>query len=102
MKEISGYKAVKRLLHERPELLPVARMCLEIAKTTDNDFAGKWVLKKFRDTNIKLSNLRPISSFGIIVKTGSARGGTRAYYSMPDIEGVERALTELNYGKDRI
>jgi hypothetical protein len=68
-----------------------------MAKTTDNDFAGKWVLKKFRDTDIKLSNLRSISSFGIIVKVGSARGGTRAYYSMPDIEGTEKALNELKH-----
>lgn len=97
MTEISGYKAVNRLAHERPELLPVVRVCLDMAKTTDNDFAGKWVLKKFRDTDIKLSNLRSISSFGIIVKVGSARGGTRAYYSMPDIEGVETALKELRH-----
>ena len=96
MNKISGYKAVKRMAHERPELLPVVRVCLDIAKTTDNDFAGKWVLKKFRDTDIKLSNLRSISSFGIIVKTGSARGGTRAYYSMSDINGVEEALKELD------
>lgn len=95
MNAISGYKAVKRLAHERPELLPIVRVCFDMAKTTDNDFAGKWVLKKFVDTDIKLSNLRSISSFGIIVKTGSARGGTRAYYSMPDIKGVEKALDEL-------
>ena len=95
MNEISGYKAVKRLAHERPDLIPVVRVCLDVAKTTDNDFAGKWVLKKFRDTDIKLSNLRPISSFGIIVTTSTARGGTRAYYSMPDIEGVEKALEEI-------
>ena len=99
MNAVSGYKAVNRLAHERPELLPVVRVCLDMAKTTDNDFAGKWVLKKFVDTDLKLSNLRSISSFGIIVKVGSARGGTRAYYSMPDLEGVEKALKALNYDR---
>ena len=57
MEVISGYKAVKRMVQERPELLPVVRICLDMAKETDNDFAGKWVLNQLRGTDIKLSIL---------------------------------------------
>lgn len=95
MSEISGYKAVKRMAQERPELCPVVRVCLDMAKHTDNDFAGAWVFDRLKVAGIKLPNLRPLSSYNIIKKTESARGGTRAYYSMPDIEGVEKALKEL-------
>lgn len=95
MDEISGYKAVKRMIQERPHLLPVARICLDMARQTGNDFAGAWVFDRLKAEGIRMSNLRPLSSYNIIKKTGSARSGTRAYYSMPDIGGVEKAVKEL-------
>lgn len=97
MDEVSGYKAVKRMAQERPDLLLVVRLCLEMSKRTDNDFAGAWVFDRLKTEGIKMPNLRSLSSYNIIKKTGGARGGTRAYYSMPDIEGVEKALKELQH-----
>lgn len=93
--EISGYKAVKRLSVERPDWLPIVRECLNLFKEIKSDFAGAWVFKRVQEKGIKFSNLRLLTSFGILKKEGTSRGGRRAYYSMVDPEGVEIALKEL-------
>ena len=41
-------------------------------------------------------NLRVLGAYGIVQKSGSSRGGQRAYYRMADLQGVKRALTELH------
>jgi hypothetical protein len=42
--------------------------------------------------------LRILETYGILKKEGeTVRGGRRAYWSMPDIEGVKIALLELGY-----
>jgi hypothetical protein len=41
-------------------------------------------------------SLRPLGAAGIVEKSGdTVRGGRRAYYRMPDVDGVERGLREL-------
>lgn len=55
-------------------------------------FAGAWVVKRVG----YFPSLRPLASCGILEKVGdSTRGGERAYYRMPDPDGVACALRQL-------
>lgn len=92
-----GYKAVKRLAVERPDWLPIVRECLNLSKEIKGDFAGAWVYKRVIERGIKFSNLRLLTSFGILKKEDTSRGGRRAYYTLLDPEGVGYALKELNH-----
>ncbi len=116
MQESPGYNAVKRLARERPNWLPVVEVCLEEARYAKGHFAGAWVLKRADDRGITLfpssglwasygiskparawfPNLRLLVSYGILKHEDTTRGGRRAYYTMPDPDGVERALRELD------
>jgi hypothetical protein len=93
---MEGYKAVMRLAQERPELLSAVAVSLaraDAAQPYGGEFAGAWVL---RDLGSWLPGLRTLRAAGILEKSGpSTRSGNRAYYRMPDREGVRRALTEL-------
>lgn len=94
--EVSGYKAVKRLAVERPDWLPIVRECLKLWTEIRSDFAGAWIYQRMQEKGgPKFSNLRLLVSFGILKKEGTSRQGRRAYYSVVDPEGVERALNEL-------
>ncbi len=92
----SGYQAVMRLAQERPDLLPAVRSSLRRADAAvpyGGEFAGSWVLQ---DLGSWLPGLRTLRAAGILEKAGeSTRGGNRAYYRMPDRDGVRRALDEL-------
>ena len=93
---LSGNNAVKRLAMERPDWLPIVEACLEEAKRTRGEFAGAWVLKRARQKGIPwFPNLRILVSYGILKHEDTTRGGRRAYYIMPDPEGVEMAMREL-------
>jgi len=100
-KNSSGYLAVTRLAHEHPEWLLVVKICLEKAKIIRGDFAGSWILNEFKRQGLTwqgkawFPNLRTLASCGVLQKTHISRAGRRAYYLMPDIEGVEKALSEL-------
>lgn len=97
----SGFVGVKRLAHENPEWLPIVEICLEKAKSIEGDFAGAWVLSEFNNRGLTwrgknwFPNLRVLVSHGILQRTHVSRGGRRAYYIMPDPDGVEKALKEL-------
>jgi len=92
----SGYKGVKRLAHENPKWLPIIEACLEEAKRCKGEFAGSWVLKTAKKKDILwFPNLRTLASYGILKRTDVTRSGRRAYYIMPDVEGVEKALGEI-------
>lgn len=102
---MSGYNGVKRLAKEHPDWLPIVEASFECAKQY-KEFAGKWVLeelKRTRWTGLRLGNatvkwfpgLRLLVGYGILKHEDTTRGGRRAYYTMPDPEGVEKALSEL-------
>lgn len=94
-----SYQAVVALLREFPQWRGVVAAALEEAQTINTDrFAGKWVLDRAQKHGIKwVPNLRKLVAYGILNKEGeSTRGGTRAYYSMPDPDGVMRALKDVN------
>ena len=95
MQQSSGYKAVKRLAVERPDWLPIVQECLQLSKEIKGDFAGAWVYSRVCKKGIKFSNLRLLTSFGILKKEDTSRGGRRAYYSLIDSQGIEEALKEL-------
>jgi hypothetical protein len=94
--EISGYKAVQRLAVERPDWLPIVSECFNLSKEIKGDFAGSWVFRRVQEKGLKFSNLRLLVGFGILKNEGTSRAGRRAYYSVIDPEGVERALNELS------
>ena len=94
-----GYTATVRLLHEEPNWTPIVAAALEKAKALNGSgMAGAWVLALAKERGILwLPNLRKLVSCGILEKEGeTTRGGRRAYYIMPDIQGVEKALNEMN------
>jgi hypothetical protein len=93
----NGYSAVKRFLgdHCGKDWLVIMRACVTLAERTRGEFAGAWVLTEANKLGVKwFANLRPLATSGVLQKTGGSRGGRRAYYVMPDIEGVKRALRE--------
>ena len=88
----TGYTAVMKLAQDKPEWIRVVLACYETAKESD-EFAGTWAVRRLGDWN---PSLRPLSLRGILVKTDTSRGGKRAYYRMPERDGVEKALSELS------
>ena len=88
---LSPYAAVKVLARENPEWLDVVRACYDQAEETE-EFAGAWVRRRLGRW---FPSLRILGRYGILEKVDVSRGGRRAYYRMPDREGVEKALREL-------
>lgn len=90
---------VLRLLNEYPEERHLLRAACEQARKCDpGDFAGSWVLREMEQHTGERAwrpGLRRLSAAGLIEKTGTARGGRRAYYRMPDRAAVEQALAEI-------
>lgn len=106
---LSGYSTVKILARERPDWLPVVEASLNCARENEK-FAGSWVLEevnksrwlglRFGDRRARwLPGLRTLVAYGILRHEGTAKAGRRAYYSMPDPDGVETALHELGFLK---
>lgn len=102
---LSSYNGVKRLAKEHPDWLPIVKASFECAKGF-REFAGKWVLDELNKTEwpgLRFGNmrvkwfpgLRLLVGYGILKHEDTVRGGRRAYYTMPDPEGVEKALSEL-------
>src|SRR5581483_7196726 len=94
-----GYLGTIRLLHDNPGWAPIVAAALEKAKALNGSgMAGSWVLALAKERGILwLPNLRRLVSYGILEKEGeSVRGGRRAYYIMPDIQGVQKALEEMS------
>jgi hypothetical protein len=95
--KISGRDAVKRFVGDQPEKewLLIVRACLVEAERTGGEFAGAWALQEANKLGVEwVPNLRPLVAYGVLRKTGGSRGGRRAYYVIPDPEGVKRALEE--------
>lgn len=95
-------RAVMRLANERPDWIPVLRAASSQARKSapyGGEFAGHLVLLEMEQqtgTRAWLPGLRLLVGYGLLEKSGeSTRGGRRAYYRMPDLEGVEYALQEL-------
>src|SRR2546423_11591836 len=93
--------AVRRLAREHPDWLPVLEAALTVAAEAEahgGEFPGAAVVAEVgrRGTPRWIPNLRILVSHGLLEKSGpSTRGGRRAYYRIPDREGVEKALRRL-------
>ena|SRR6516165_4395733 len=93
---LDGYRGVMRLAQEDPDWLSVVRAAYQratAARQYGGEFAGAWVLRELGSWR---PNLRLLVRYGILEKTDVTRGGNRAYYRMPDLDGVHRALVELD------
>jgi len=90
------YADAKRLLEEKPDWLPVLRECVRCARKY-GEFAGKWVFDnlKRQGINVWKPSLRSLAARGILKKVRTAESRRTAYYQMPDISGVERAIAEM-------
>jgi hypothetical protein len=96
---MDGYEAVMALAADPergPKWLPVVAAAYLQARRTaayGGRFAGAWVLNELGGW---VPSLRPLAAAGILEKSGdTVRGGRRAYYCMPDADGVERALRQV-------
>lgn len=97
--------AVARLASERPDWLPVLQAACVVARRSEphgGRFAGGWVLAEFaQQTGMRQwrPGLRRLVAYGLFEKAGeSTRGGSRAYYRMPDRKEVERVYAKVVYG----
>ena len=97
---VSSYGAVKKLLEEKPEWFPIVSEALKAALKYE-EFAGSWVLRGVKEKALPGPGLRTLAAFGILKRTVTSRGGRRAYYIMPNPDGVQRALIEIEATKDR-
>ena len=95
-------QAVRRLAQEQPKWIPVleaACVQAEAAERFGGEFAGSYVvqeLARMAGQPVHVPGLRILVTYGLLEKCGeSTRGGRRAYYRMPDREGVEAAISEL-------
>jgi len=101
-----GYEGVKRLAKERPDWLPMVKVCYEMAGEYGR-FAGSWAIYRAGELGaspvVKLiepdiywvPGLKLLVRYGILKHEYSTRRKARAYYTMPEREGVGRALREL-------
>jgi hypothetical protein len=94
----------RRLLRAEPSWGPILRECIIVASQRKSEkggtmkFAGAWVMQGLRAGGITPpNNLRTLSSIGIVKLTETTRAGNRAYYTIPDLKGVARALKDLGY-----
>ena len=104
-KQIKGYESAIELIRDYPEWRPVVAAALEEAQhARSNHFAGAWILERAKKYGIQwIPNFRKLVAYGILQKDGeSSRGGRRAYYTMPDIKGVEKALREIETVKNMV
>ncbi len=81
--------------HPGDQWIRIVKACLTVAERTKGEFAGAWVLWEAKKEGIDwFPNLRPLVTCGVLERTSGSRGGRRAYYVMPDPEGVRNALRE--------
>lgn len=102
-----GYEAIQKLALARSDWLPIAPAALREADGTgDNGFAGRWVLNDLRRHNWpglqsqadrvqSFPRLRVLQRYGVLARRDSTRRGHRAYYTMPDKQGVRRPLAHV-------
>lgn len=102
----TGYDGVMKLKEERPEWLSIAKLCCDISSENQR-FPGSWVIYRAGQLGLPpvvkilepdvywLPSLKLLVRYGILKHEYSTRGKKRAYYSMSDREGVEKALREL-------
>lgn len=105
MNSKNGYNSTIELLKDYPEWRPVVKAALEETKSLKTSrVAGAWILNRAKRNGVHwIPNFRKLVSYGILQKEGeSTQGGRRSYYSMPDIQGVEKALKESGEGSASI
>ncbi len=96
---VDGYSRVMAMAaglsgETRDRWLKVTASCCQAADRIHSDhFAKRW-LPGFQQEAI---NLRRLAKWGILHQVKTTCRGHRAYWRMPDREGVAKALRELGY-----
>jgi transcriptional regulator with XRE-family HTH domain len=91
-RNMSAYERTVQLGRERKVLaLALLKCCVDylLKFGRDSEFHAKAVLG-----GMPVINMRSLTAMGLIEKVSASR--RHVYYRMPDSEGVERALRELN------
>jgi len=94
-------RSVRHLAEERPDWLDVLGAAATVAREAEGfggEFAGARVVEQLhrRGERRRVPNLRLLVSYGLLEKVGTTTmSGRRAYYCMPDREGVEDALERV-------
>lgn len=94
MGKLTPRERVRLLVHNEPKWRAVLRECLLIAKEHKGQFAGAWVMQSLRFQKIAPpSNLRTLSTLGLLKLEKKTRSGNRAYYTIPHREEIAKGLT---------
>jgi len=100
--DLSGHpttaEVVRMLLHAEPDWGPVLRECIIVAQQRKDGgkFAGAWVMQGLRAQGIKPpNNLRTLARLGLLTLLSTARHGNRAYYKIPDLKAITKAIKEV-------
>ena len=103
---LTAEEKARRLLRAFPHWKPILLTCITVAKERGEEskntkysgrFAGAWVIQSLRVDGIPPpSNLRTIATIGLIKLVSTSRSGNRAYYTIPDVAGITKALKEFH------
>jgi hypothetical protein len=88
-----------QLAEERRDLLPLVKAAYDVALGREEAFPAFPGTRVWALAPGLAPNLGPLVKYGILVPDGESSRG-RAYYRMPDLAGVERALRELGLLSD--
>lgn len=93
---------VRRFAMELPYLVDGLETTLQVANEHEQwqQFAGAEVNRRLLSAGLTpFPNLRVLAGYELLVKVGqTTRGGRRAYWWMPDREGVDNGLAEVTPG----
>ncbi len=96
-----GYTGIMRLAKEHADWLPIAEECVRSVKAHNGETTGYWVLHELKQRGwvgkirkdapglvIFFPGLRTLVAYDVLKHELTNRRGKRAYYSMPDAQGV--------------
>jgi hypothetical protein len=94
----SGYAVVMEFAKAEPGWIPYVHSAHRVAQRSgEHEFTGSDILREMPQP-AWAPGLKALARAGILEHVRSTRGGKRAWYRMPDLEGVARALAELGFG----
>ena len=93
---MDGYNAVMRICNEKPEYIPIVRKCVEshrIEKKKQNSLGFEW-----SDVRVWPAKLALLATKYDLLKV-TYKSNSATCYMVSDIEGVEKALQDIEMGR---